>query len=83
MWKTIRAMLPHAAIVLADAFIVFFGIDRVNTAMNFIDHELTKGLLCVMSVIAIADWLIARRRVKHAQQKRAVKRTRAEGRRGA
>lgn len=81
MWKKIRPMLPHAAIVCANAFVVFFMIDRINTAMNFIDNELTKGLLFVMCLLAIGNWWIARTRALRAQKKRAARRQ--AGRSGA
>ena len=57
MPKKLRAMLPHAAILIANMYIVFFLIDRVNSAMNFIDNGLTKGLLLAMSLIVLADVL--------------------------
>lgn len=62
MWKRIRPMLPHAAIVLANAYLVFFLIDRVNTAMNFIDNKLTKGLLLAMCLLAVVNWRASKKR---------------------
>ena len=61
MKKKLRSALPHAAIVLANMFVVFFLIDRVNTAMNFIDNDLTKGVLLAMCALAIANWRLAPR----------------------
>ena len=71
MPKKLRAMLPHAAILIANMYIVFFLIDRVNSAMNFIDNGLTKGLLLAMSLIVLADVLLPRPRRK-ARAKRAT-----------
>lgn len=79
MWKKVRPMLPHAAILLANAYVVFFLIDRVNTSMNFIDNELTKGMLLVMCLLAIGDWRIAKVRARRAQMKKAAKRPLAKG----
>lgn len=62
MWNRIRPMLPHAAIVLANAYLVFFLIDRVNTAMNFIDNNLTKGMLLAMCVLAVVNWRASKKR---------------------
>ena len=45
---TIRKMSPHAAIVIGNMYYVFWGIDRVNKSMNFIDNEYTKFLLVVL-----------------------------------
>ena len=54
-------------------YIVFFLIDRVNSAMNFIDNGLTKGLLLAMSLIVLADVLLPRPRPRRrAQAKRAA-----------
>ena len=73
MPKKLRAMLPHAAILIANMYIVFFLSDRVNSAMNFIDNGLTKGLLLAMSLIVLADVLLPRPRPRRrAQAKRAA-----------
>ena len=73
MPKKLRAMLPHAAILIANMYIVFFLIDRVNSAMNFIDNGLTKGLLLAMSLIVLADVLLPRPRPRRGvQAKRAA-----------
>ena len=73
MPKKLRAMLPHAAILIANMYIVFFLIDRVNSAMNFIDNGLTKGLLLAMGLIVLADVLLPRPRPRRrAQAKRAA-----------
>lgn len=71
MSKKLRAMMPHAAILIANMYIVFFLIDRVNTAMNFIDNGLTKGLLLAMSLIVLADVLLPRPR-RRDRAKRAA-----------
>ncbi len=52
MRNRLRRLLPHAAILICDMYIVFFLIDRVNTAMNFIDNRLTKGLLLALCVVS-------------------------------
>lgn len=68
MLKKLERLLPHAAILICNMYVVFFLIDRVNPAMNFIDNRLTKGLLLVMCVVALANgyrlllpWLRRRR----------------------
>ena len=44
-------------------YLVFFLIDRVNPAMNFIDNGLTKGLLAVFAAAsAFVAWPAALRR---------------------
>ena len=48
-------LAPHAAIVIGNMYYVFWGIDRVNKSMNFIDNPYTKvllALLCIFSGMA-------------------------------
>ena len=72
MPKKLRAMLPHAAILIANMYIVFFLIDRVNTAMNFIDNGLTKGLLFVMCALVLLDRLLPRPKPRRAAGAKAA-----------
>ena len=53
MLDRLRRLLPHAAILICNMYIVFFLIDRVNKAMNFIDNGLTKGLLAALCLIGL------------------------------
>ena len=55
--RKIRYGLYHITLILALMYIVFFCIDRVNTAMMFINHDITKWLLLVMSVLTIFNTL--------------------------
>lgn len=57
MWKRVERLLPHAAILIGNMYVVFFLIDRVNPAMNFIDNGLTKGLLLVLCAVALVNAL--------------------------
>ena len=45
-------MLPHAAILCANMYYVFYGIDRVNRQMNFVDNGLTRAVLAAMCLCA-------------------------------
>ncbi len=51
----LRKILPHAAIILSMMYFVFFCIDRVNSAMAFINNDITKWLLVILGVISIYD----------------------------
>ena len=51
MLKKLERLLPHGAILICNMYIVFYLIDRVNTAMNFIDNGLTKSLLLVLCAV--------------------------------
>lgn len=56
----LKNVLPHLSIVLSGMLIVLLAIDRVNSAMVFIDHRLTKGLmwiLCAASIVNSAQLL--------------------------
>lgn len=48
MMNILRKLAPHGAILIANMYYVFWGIDRVNRAMNFIDNEYTKGLFLIL-----------------------------------
>ena len=71
----LRKILPHAAIILSIMYFVFFCIDRVNSAMAFINNDITKWLLVILGVISIYDAVLlivgdqkrAERKVDRAQ----------------
>lgn len=76
MMKKVRAMLPHVAILICNMYIVFYLIDRVNTAMNFIDNGLTKSLLLVLcAVTPFNAWALLKgpRRRRGAKKKASGK----------
>ena len=50
-----KVVLPHLSIVLSGMLIVLLAIDRVNSAMVFIDHRITKGLMWILSIAAILN----------------------------
>lgn len=56
MWKKLRPMLPHAAILLGNVTVVLFVLEQINPTMNFIDNSLTKGLLIAMALTAALIW---------------------------
>lgn len=81
----LRKLLPHAAIILSLMYFVFFGIDRVNTAMDFINNDITKFLLVALGVIAVIDAMLLihddRRRERARQRRDAIQRQRMRERR--
>ena len=81
----LRKLLPHAAIILSLMYFVFFGIDRVNTAMDFINNDITKFLLVALGVIAVIDAMLLihddRRRERARQRRAAIQRQRMRERR--
>lgn len=46
-------ILPHITIIISGMFIVFYFIDRVNSAMNFINNDISKALIFILSIVAI------------------------------
>ncbi len=58
-----KMIFPHLCIILSGMLLVLLAIDRVNSAMMFIDHNITKGLMCVLCVASIINGasLLARR----------------------
>ena len=72
----LRKILPHAAIIMSLMYLVFFFIDRVNTAMAFINNDMTKVLLLILCVISVVNavLLIAddRKRTRDAQRRRQM-----------
>ena len=72
----LRKILPHVSIVLCNMYIVFYLIDRVNSAMAFINNDITKALLLILCVISTVNssFLILdeRRRIAARNRKRAL-----------
>jgi len=56
--KTLYKILPHILIVLAGMFIVLFTVDKINSAMAFINNDITKALLAVFSVVALINAIL-------------------------
>ena len=54
----LRRFCAHASIILSLMYLIFFAIDRVNKAMNFINNELTKYLLVALAVLSIANAIV-------------------------
>lgn len=53
--KEIYKLMPHISIIISVMMIVFFFIDRVNSAMAFINNDITKMLLLILSIISIIN----------------------------
>ena len=82
----LRKLLPHAAIIISLMYFVFFGIDRVNSAMAFIDNDITKALLLALCVISIVNAVLLIRddRARERRRQQMLRQRRAQARqRGA
>ena len=53
--KFLKKLAPHAAILIGNMYYAFWGIDRVNKTMNFINNEYTKFLLLLLVVFGLVD----------------------------
>jgi len=56
--KTIRKIIPHVVIIISLMMLTFFFIDRVNPYMQFIDHPMTKWLLCIYGFVSILNSIL-------------------------
>lgn len=50
-----KRILPHICIIISVMMIVFYVIDQINSAMNFINNDIYKTLLLVYSIIVIVS----------------------------
>ena len=51
----LKKLAPHGAILIANMYYVFWGIDRVNKSMNFIDNVYTKFLFVLLLIFDAID----------------------------
>lgn len=49
----IKRILPHATAIAAMMTIIFFVISRFNTAMNFMDSNLSQWLFFILALLAL------------------------------
>ncbi|MDO4563609.1 MAG: hypothetical protein Q4C12_07215 [Clostridia bacterium] len=56
--KQFFKILPHIQIILALMLLTFAIIDKFNSAMAFIDNEITKNMLIAFSVCAITTAIL-------------------------
>ena len=80
----LRKILPHAAIIMSVMYFVFFFIDKVNSAMAFINNDMTKVLLLILCVISVINAVLLfaddRKRVRLRRQQEARQRAAAQQR---
>lgn len=77
MKTLLRKILPHAAIVLGGMYVVFYVIDRVNSAMGFINNGITKALLLLFCLVGMVNACVIisddrKRARRKAKQKRKI-----------
>jgi hypothetical protein len=57
--RVLLRLVPHVSIIISGMLIVFFYIDRVNSAMGFMENDVTKMLILILSVTSIATSILA------------------------
>ena len=75
----LRKLLPHVAIIISGMYFVFFFIDRVNSAMGFIDNDITKALLFALGVVSVVNAIFLIRDNRKKERRRQAKK-REDGR---
>ena len=55
----VRKILSHITLIFAGMFLVFFLIDRVNPAMEFISSEISKWTLLLFVISAILQTVVS------------------------
>lgn len=66
-------LAPHAAILIGNMYYVFWGIDRVNKTMNFIDNEYTKFLLVLLCIASgLMVWRFSRFTLRQMRRRKNV-----------
>ncbi len=56
--KKILSILPHVNIIVACMILTFLIIDHFNNAMQFIENDITKGILFVFVFITIINSIV-------------------------
>lgn len=71
--------LAHCSAILAGMFIIFFSIDRVNPAMDFLTSPISKWTLLCFAVFALCNGVLSaayifRKRKQGAERAHAAQR---------
>ncbi len=56
-------VLSHLTVVLALMFLVFLVLDQFNPMMNFVDNDISRGLLAALCVSGIGQSVLKWRRL--------------------
>ena len=56
-----RTILSHLTVILSLMFAVFLILDQFNPMMNFVDNDISRVLLGLLCVCAVAECLLSRR----------------------
>lgn len=76
--KLFLSILPHLLLIVACMFVTFLIIDTQNKAMEFVESDLSKGVMavwCVLSVATSVTLIAAQRRSERERAKRQTSAT--------
>ena len=77
-----KKILNHSAIILSLFYLTLFVIDKINSAMQFIENDITKALILVLAAVSTINAVFAisadrkkrkRQLAKEAAKKKAKK----------
>ena len=72
-----RKILPHVTMILATMFLLFVVLDAYNPMMEFLNNDISKGLLIALCVSALGSgimlWRSNRRRAVMHEKRFAEK----------
>ena len=54
-----KKILNHSAIILSLFYLTLFVIDKINSAMQFIENDITKALILVLAAVSTANAIFA------------------------
>ena len=77
-----KRILNHSAVILSLFYLTLFVIDKINSAMQFIENDITKALILVLAAVSTVNSIFAisadrkkrkRQLAKEAAKKKAKK----------
>lgn len=77
-----KKILNHSAIILSLFYLTLFVIDKINSAMQFIENDITKAIILVLAAVSTVNAVFAisadrkkrkRQLAKEAAKKKAKK----------
>ena len=54
-----KKILNHSAVILSLFYLTLFVIDKINSAMQFIENDITKVLILVLAAVSTVNAIFA------------------------
>ena len=54
-----KKILNHSAVILSLFYLTLFVIDKINSAMQFIENDITKALILVLAAVSTVNAIFA------------------------